>query len=148
MSKTDKELFYELTYYTLEHPDKIYFIHQHVVDVYTAQRADENTKPIAITFALAGLYLFLEKSYTGKQVQLAHIQMSQNKKVWPAIKLPEYRGEITILKVLEAPPGMERDIMIKKWCISVWEAYKDCHEVISTYVNSFPTTNNKLFDPV
>jgi hypothetical protein len=143
MKKSDQDLYYELTYYTLGHPDKNYFIHQHIVDCYTAQKADDNTKPIAITYALAGLYLYIEKNYSGRQVQMAHIQMSKNKKVLPTIKLPKNRGEITILKVLETPPGIERDFMIKKWCISVWHAYEDCHDTIATYANSLLTTKDK-----
>jgi len=137
MEKSDPELYYELIYYTLEHPDKDYFIHQHVVDAYTAQMADFKTKPIAIIFALAGLYLFLEKDYSGKQVQMAHILMSKYKKVWPAINLPHQRGEVTFLHALEAPSGMERDIMIKKWCISVWHAYEESHETIASLLSEY-----------
>ena len=81
MTSNDRDVkFNELIFYTLGHPDMAYFIHQHVVDAYTAQNADEKTKPIAITFALAGLYLYVEMKYSGRQVQLAHIQMSKNKK--------------------------------------------------------------------
>lgn len=134
MEKTDQDLYHELAYYTLGHPDKIYFIHQHVVDAYTAQKADKKTKPIAITFALAGLYLYLEKNYSGRQVQMAHIKMTKNKKVWPVIKLPELRGDITISEVLNQAPGIKRDVMIKKWCISVWQAFENSHETIASLV--------------
>jgi len=140
MEDSDHELYYELICYTLEHPDKDYFIHQHVIDAYTAQKADVKTKPIAIIFALAVLYLFIEKNYSGKQVQMAHIQMSKNKKVWPTINLPQQRGEITFLNVLEAPPGRERDIIIKQWCISVWDAYVECHETIASLLSEYLIT--------
>jgi hypothetical protein len=136
MKKSDQDLYNELVYYTLDHPDKIYFIHQHVVDAYTAQKADDNTKPIAIIFALAGLYLYVERSYTGKQVQNAHIRMSKNKKIWPAINLPQKRGEITISKVLDAAPGRKRDFMIKSWCNSVWQAFEGSHISIASLVNA------------
>jgi hypothetical protein len=130
------EEFHELSFYTLDHPDKIYFIHQHTVDAYQAQTATENTKPIAITFSLIGLYLYLEKNYTGRQVQLAHIKLSQNKKVWPKFALPSQRGEITVSDVIKSPAGQERDLMIKKWCVSVWRAYEDCHEAVSSLTKS------------
>jgi hypothetical protein len=145
MKRSDQDLYNELAYYTLEHHDKKYFIHQHVVDAYTAQNADNNIKPIAIAFALVGLYLQIEQNYSGKQVQMAHIQLSKNKRALPAIKFPEQRGDITISEVLETIPGVERDIMIKKWCISVWEAYKNSHETIAAYVNSFRLTKHNLF---
>jgi hypothetical protein len=136
MIKDDLEQYNELSYYTLEHPDKKYFIHQHIVDAYTAQKADENTRPIAITFALVGLYLHVEKNYSGKQVQIAHVRMSKNKKVWPDTKLPEKRGDITISKVLNTTPGTERDLMIKGWCISVWQAFEENHKAIASLVNT------------
>jgi hypothetical protein len=119
-----------LSYYTLAHPDTIYFIHQHAVDAYTAQHADQHTKPISITFALVGLYLFIEKNYTGRQVQQAHMRMTNNKRAWPAFNLPEERGTISVADVMNALPGEPRDLMIKKWCASVWNAYSDSRETV------------------
>ena|ERR1035437_1812829 len=136
MKKSDQDLYYELAYYTPDHPDKIYFIHQHVVDAYTAQHSDDKTKPIAITFALAGLYLFIEKNYSGKQVQMAHVRMSKNKKVWPVVSLPDQKGEISILNVLDTPPGKQHDLMIKLWCNSVWQAFDENHETIASLVKT------------
>ncbi len=46
----------ELCCYTLSLRDAA-FIHQHAVDAIAAQNADAQTKPIAIAFALVGLYL-------------------------------------------------------------------------------------------
>jgi len=54
----DSEEFNELSFYSMSHPDRDYFIHQHVVDAYQAQMANEDVKEIAIIFALLGLYLF------------------------------------------------------------------------------------------
>ena len=68
LTKTIEDQFHQLSFYTLAHPDKKYFIHQHAVDTYQAQMADENTKPITIIFFLLGLYLYHEKNYTGRQV--------------------------------------------------------------------------------
>jgi Family of unknown function (DUF5946) len=70
-NKLAEERYYELSYYTLGHKDPG-FIHQHIVDAFAAQTANQNTKPIKVAFALIGLYLYLEKDYTGKEVQLAH----------------------------------------------------------------------------
>ncbi|NAS31197.1 hypothetical protein GTQ40_09470 [Flavobacteriaceae bacterium R38] len=121
----------ELCYYTLGHPDKNYFIHQHFVDAYQLQNADQNTKPIGIIFALIGLYLFLEKDYSGKRVQLAHMEMAKNKKEWPKIELPKNRGDITISDVLNTEAGQARNLMIKKWCVSVWKSYQNNHKTIA-----------------
>jgi len=126
-----KDEFNELSFYTLEHPDKIYFIHQHIVDAFQAQHADQNTKPIGLVFSLIGLYLFLDKGYTGRQVQLAHMKLSQNKKTWPQLELPAQRGAITVSSVMKTEAGPARDKMIKAWCSSVWDAYKNWHSAIA-----------------
>ena len=128
--------FHELSFYTLSHGDPK-FIHQHAVDAYAVQMADENTKPIALIFGLAGLYLLIEKNFTGREVQQIHMLMSQNKKPWPQIELPKHHGEITVANVLAAAPGSERDDMIYKWCESVWTAFADDRETIVEWMASY-----------
>lgn len=120
---SQQEKYNELSYYTLGLQDP-YFIHQHVVDAFAAQTATKDTKPIKIAFALIGLYLYLEKGFTGKQVQNAHVELSKKRKSWPKFELPKSRGEITVADVLKEEPGKERDRKIREWCISVWEPYK------------------------
>lgn len=126
---THQELYHELAYYTLSHNENS-FIHQHIVDAFTAQEADEKTKPIAIVYALAGLYLHLEKKYTGREVQLAHVTMSKGSKIFEKIILPDNRGIFTVKTVLETSPGNERDQMIHQWCLSVWDAYSSEHKKV------------------
>lgn len=139
--QSEQDSFHELSYYTLAHPS-LSFIHQHIVDAFAAQTADKNTKPIKITFALLGLFLFLEKDYTGKEVQLAHMKIAKikNKIEWPEIILPEDRGSITVSDVLQTPPGKDRDLMIKNWCQSVWDAYNDSHLQVVDFLNKYFTT--------
>ena len=129
MNLSINDKYNELAFYTLSLQDKS-FIHQYIVDAHTAQTANSNTKPIAIVFALVGLYLCVEKKYSGRQVQLIHMQMAKGKKVFPTIILPEKRGETNVADVLDKPAGSERDEMIKKWCVSVWGAYQNSRETI------------------
>lgn len=129
-----KNPFHELTYYTLAHPDQIYFIHQHAVDAWTAQTATPQTKPIGVAFSLAGLCLFVEKGYTGRQVQQAHLKLSTNKPAIPAIHLPDNRGRIGIEDVLLAEPGEIRDETIKNWCRSLWAAFTSVHPVVHEWL--------------
>jgi len=68
---TQHEAYDALCAYTLTRGDAA-FIHQHVVDAFAAQSADEATKPITLTFALVGLYLHVERQFTGREVQRAH----------------------------------------------------------------------------
>lgn len=123
------QTYLDLSLYTLSHKSKD-FIHQHIVDAYTAQTADDQTKPIALVYALAGLYLHLVQNYTGRQVQLAHIEMSKKTKVFDKITLPENRGQITVADVLITPEGFQRDEMIQNWCKSVWGAYSNEHNKV------------------
>src|SRR5687768_17759318 len=71
------------------------FILQLVVDAHRAQIATDDTKPIALVFALIGLFLHVEKNFTGLQVQQVHMQLGREKHAWPNIQLPDQRGGIT-----------------------------------------------------
>ena len=63
---SDIDLFHELLFYTLAHPSPA-FIHQHAVDAFAVQTADDSTKPIAVVFGLLGLYLHLEFGLNSKE---------------------------------------------------------------------------------
>jgi Family of unknown function (DUF5946) len=122
---SEQDLFNELFCYTLSHRDPR-FIHQHVVDAYAAQHADEETKPMKVVFALVGLYLFLEKGFTGTQVQQMHMRLARRRKQWPRLPLPSGpRGAVTVAEVMAAPPGSARDAMVRTWCESVWKTWQN-----------------------
>jgi hypothetical protein len=127
--ETEEELLNELMYYTLALGDPA-FIHQHVVDAFAVQNATDDSKPIAVVFGLIGLYLHLERGFTGRQVQRAHMQLGTPRRTWSMPDLPEHRGAIRVADVLASPPGEERDIMIDIWCNSVWEACESLHSQI------------------
>lgn len=132
MNHNSAEAYHQLAFYTLAHPGKE-FIHQHIVDAYTAQQANEHTKPIALFFALAGLYLFIEKRYAGKAVQRAHLQFCRRTKSYPSLAIPKEKGSMSIEEVLLTKPGTERDEKIKDWCRSVWETYREEHQKVIAY---------------
>ncbi len=129
MPIADQEAYQELCYYTLAHRDPA-FIHQHVVDAFAAQDFKEGDQAIRLTFALVGLYLHVEKHFTGKQVQEAHIQLGRHKRQWPLFALPRDRGAIRASAVVAKPAGPERDRRIHKWCASVWDAFRDSRGVV------------------
>lgn len=128
-----QEAFHRLCCYTLTHTDPD-FIHQYCVDAFAAQTADITTKPITLTFALVGLYLHLNKNFTGRQVQQAHMQLAKHKKSWPDFKLPEKRGTITVYNIIDAKEGPIRDELIIRWCESVWNTYADDHTKVINLV--------------
>lgn len=128
--------FNKLSFYTLSHSDTDYFIHQLIVDAFTAQTADNNTKKISIVFALVGLYLLNEKGFTGREIQQAHMRLAHYKEFLPDVTLPLTRGEITITDVLNAQSN--RDKLIKQWCLSVWKSFKlDNMEKIQEYCDQY-----------
>jgi len=53
------------------------FIHQEVVDARAAQHETEVSTPISIVFALIGLYLHLEKGFSG-QIRLGTLSKNAN----------------------------------------------------------------------
>jgi hypothetical protein len=130
----DRDAYHDLQVYTLAHGDPA-FIHQHVVDAWAAQQADGQTKPIAITFALVGLYLHVEEGFSGREVQRAHMALARRPRTWPAFALPRERGPITARHVMACPAGPERDRAIDAWCASVWEAYRGCRQTVVGLLN-------------
>ena len=116
------------------------FILQLVVDAHRAQTMSADTKPIAAVFALVGLYLHVERGFTGLQVQQVHMQLGREKRQWPAVTLPSHRGDITADDVLKAPEGDERDAAISGWCRSVWDAYRENRQAIVDLLTQYHVT--------
>jgi hypothetical protein len=81
-------------------------------------------------FALVGLYLHVEKKFSGAQVQRVHMQMGRQKRPWPQVAVPRDRGRMTAADVMAAPAGPPRDRAIDAWCESIWLAYADARPAI------------------
>jgi hypothetical protein len=118
------QLFSDLSCYTVAQQDAA-FIHQHAVDAYEAQHAGGTTRNITVVFGLIGLYLALEKNFTGRQVQQAHMQIARVRKEWPRLEPPATPASLTVMNVVKAPDGPERDAMIRRWMAAVWESWAD-----------------------
>ncbi|WP_067929178.1 DUF5946 family protein [Alicyclobacillus shizuokensis] len=117
----------ELTVYTLSHKGDD-FIHQHVVDAYAAQHSGNGMKNITTAFALIGLYYAVEHGYNGKQVQRVHTLLARLKHPWDTLPLPQRSYSVTVIDVLNEPPGHKRDAMIHEWMIDVWGSWNHQHE--------------------
>ena len=73
---------------------------------------------------------------------LANVIANTNKndkeeKVWLLFDIQEQRGEITISDLLAAPQGKLSGNMIKKWFISVWNAYCNNHKKVPYLLTDF-----------
>ncbi|MEN6341950.1 MAG: DUF5946 family protein [Methanospirillum sp.] len=120
-------IYSDLQSYTVAKRDPA-FMHQHAVDAYAAQHAGGPTRNIAVAFGLIGLYLALERRYTGRQVQLAHMRIAKARKEWPRLEQPAETVGFTALDVLRARTDAERDRMIERWMAAVWETWADRQE--------------------
>jgi Family of unknown function (DUF5946) len=126
----------ELTYYTLARADPR-FIHQHLVDAYGAQHIRQSTSTIGAAFALAGLYLAVERGFTGRQVQLMHIRMAKGQSQWPRFIPPQSVGLMTVADVLAVEPGERRDEALLQWCASIWAAWSAEHDRVREMLEPF-----------
>ena len=128
-----RALMHELSYYTLAHGDP-QFIHQHLVDAYGAQHVRQSRSTIGAAFALAGLYLTVERGFTGRQVQQAHIRMARSSTRWPRFDPPQDVGPLTVADVLAVEPGPLRDAKLMEWCATVWSAWSTEHRRVQEMV--------------
>jgi len=139
-TEQEQRAYNELTAWTLSLRDRE-FIHQHVVDVWALQHADENSNAIAIPFTLLGLYLHLEEGYTGREVQRVHMKLAQphgrgpGRKDWPRFPFPKARPAMTVRDVM-AVRESERRQAIDAWCQSIWDVWRDSHDAVRTWVRS------------
>jgi hypothetical protein len=120
------DAYHNLCGYTLTLGD-MEFIHQHVVDAWAAQHATAQSKPIGVFFGLIGLHLHLERGFTGREVQRAHMKLARAKNEWPTFRLPVDRGDITAIDVMKVAEGDDRARAIDIWCASVWAAFESTH---------------------
>ncbi|MGC0772874.1 MAG: DUF5946 family protein [Candidatus Acidiferrum sp.] len=116
------------------------FILQHVVDAFAVQTANDDSKPIGVVFGLVGLYLHVEKQFSGRQVQRVHVELGRRKREWPRVHVPEDRGSITVADVLAASAGTERDLAIDDWCRSVWTASGANRQTIIALLKEYQIT--------
>jgi hypothetical protein len=123
-SDLEEAAYHEVCAYTLTLGDAT-FLHQLVVDAWSAQRATSATKPIRLCFALVGLYLHVEHGWTGRAVQQAHMKLAARPEAWPVASLPAMRGTITARDVLAATAGADRDAAISRWAAAVWTAFAE-----------------------
>ncbi len=136
------QLYSDLMCYTVAKQDPE-FIHQYAVDTYAAEHAGGSTRTITVVFGLIGLYLALEKGYTGRQVHLAHMKIAKKRKVWPRLEPPGQPAVLTVLDVLQARTDGEKDAMIREWMEAVWDSWGDRQEWVRAITDEFLTISGK-----
>jgi len=127
----------EVYVYTMDRPG---FVLQHVVDAFAVQTANNESMPIGVVFGLVGLYLHVEKQFSGRQVQRVHMELGRRKREWPRLFVPEDRGSMTVADVLTASAGPQRDMAIDNWCRSVWTAFGANRQTIIDLLREYQIT--------
>jgi hypothetical protein len=130
-----KQLYNELAAWTVTQDEKE-FIHQHLVDAYGAQHIPPNPKLVVPTMTLVGLYLAVERGFTGKQVQKAHMIIAKQTRDWPTFVLPTQRATTTILDVLRVPDN-DKPTALLAWCKSVWQLWNHEHVRVADFAKQY-----------
>jgi hypothetical protein len=137
-SKACWQLYLDLSVFTISLADT-YFIHQIIVDAYGAQHSGPHVKPITTAFALIGLYLVFERGHTGKEAQLAHMELGKKRQEWPRFTPPTEQSLLTVRDVLLSPEEKRKD-MIMKWGKSVWDLWKPEHKRVGDLIEKYLKT--------
>ncbi|WNR47149.1 DUF5946 family protein [Paenibacillus roseipurpureus] len=120
------QIYHELSAIFIMNPD-LNFRTQHAVDAYGAQHSGSKVKNIRTAFSLIGLYLAVERKYTGRQVQQAHMELAQKNLKWSSFIEPTRPYTLTVADVLGTAEEKRND-MLMAWSKHVWEIWEDYHE--------------------
>jgi|BenlonsequeITSRD_1030534.scaffolds.fasta_scaffold00722_14 hypothetical protein len=122
-----RELYHELSAWLMMNQD-LGFRAQHAVDAYGAQHSGGVTKNITTAFALIGLYLALEKGFSGRRVQQIHMELARMSIEWPSLEPPAANYAITVADVVRAEEGPAREEMLMEWARCAWDAWRERHD--------------------
>ena len=126
------ELDGRLTATVLQHPATLGRWHQTSVDAYLLQHVGAATKPLAVNFALNGLYLVLERGWAGTAARAAHQRLAARvpREDWVRLEPPDDVGDVRVLDVVRAGDVTETAELIQRWGWSVWRAWRHAHEEV------------------
>ncbi|MFI7610257.1 DUF5946 family protein [Nonomuraea terrae] len=126
----------EVAAFNHAHPARLAIWHQTCVDAYGAQHVSAGTKPIAVAFALNGLYLVFERGFTGLQARNAHGYLANTVPSWPRFTPPDNVGKVTVFDVTMASSVGEHIDLVQTWGRSVWAAWSHVHNEIATMTDA------------
>ena len=121
----------EVVAYGMQHVQVLGAWHQTCVDAYLLQHVDVSTKPITLCFALNGLYLVLERGWTGLAAREAHQRLAETvpRGDWPSHEQPRDVGTMTVLHPAMASTPTEQAEAVERWGAIVWQAWAHTHQV-------------------
>jgi hypothetical protein len=87
---------------------------------------------MTVCFALNGLYLVLERGWSGIRARGAHGHLARTvaREDWPSFEPPTVGGPLTVLDVaLSADPAAQA-VAVEAWGRSVWASWSHVHDVV------------------
>jgi hypothetical protein len=122
----------EVTSYVMQHAAALGRGHQTCVDAYAAQHVGPRMRPMTVCFALNGLYLVLERGWSGIAARDAHGHLARTvaREVWPSFEAPAGAGQLTVLDVALTDHAQAQAAAIEAWGRSVWATWSHVHDVV------------------
>jgi hypothetical protein len=108
-----------------------------VVDSYAAQHSGPGVKTVTTVFALIGLYLVVERGYTGREVQQAHMVLARKRRQWPYFQPPDGKSAVTVSDVVKNLGADNYRELINGWAKSVWDLWSLEHEEIRFLLDGY-----------
>jgi hypothetical protein len=124
----------EVIGFELLHPTLAGRCHQLTVDAYGAQHAGPPTGYVYVSYSLVGLYLALERGWSGTDIRALHQRMGHPDPSWPLFQRPLLTAGVTIADVAEAGARVGsvegHAASVERWAKSVWSSWADQRAVV------------------
>jgi hypothetical protein len=101
------------------------FKHQIAIDCYGAQHIGGPSKPVTAVYALVGLCLHVERGFSGRQIQAAHMLLARTRSNWPTLSAPATHYRVTVDMVVAAGCASSRAQQLEAWAVCTWEAWRN-----------------------
>ncbi len=127
-------LYGEVLGYEHEHLAELGGWHQLLVDTYGAQHVGPRSPAITGAFGLIGLYLTLERGWTGLRVRAAHQALAARYRDWPLLGRPPEAASMTVQDLAFAGTPAEYVEVLHDWAGTVWASWRREHPRIAELV--------------
>ncbi len=119
-------------------------IHRLTVDAYSLQHPEAYMRS-GKSFAahLTGMCAALEYEDNLAVNQTMQKWLSKNPKVDKPARIPEQKGNLTIIYIHNATDAEEHTKRVREWARDVWGAWAEHHDLARRLINEATTENNK-----
>jgi hypothetical protein len=135
----------EVAGFGLDNSAELGRFHQLGVDTYGTQHAADHDRSIRVAYSIVGLYLSIERGWSGDDVRRAHQRMGKPQPSWPEFRRPDELGGVTVLDVAMA--GVRAGSVVghaeaaQRWARYVWDAWSAQHAEVASLASSTLAAN-------